>query len=111
MGCGGCRMGNTVKVIVKPTDDPTMHPDGKMEFPNKAPTVEGYKVHPKNDKILIPDGVNCQHRITGIMLQKDGSYRPYHVCKHSQCEHRHNEVTYSICEACPLRQGQTMNEI
>lgn len=110
MACGGCGGRNAPKKIEVPVVAPTLHADGTIEFPEgPAPGVIGYTMDPDDDRVLIPSGLlPCVMRITGIMMQKDGSYAPIHVCRHPKCEHRTGEVTPDICADCPLR---TMEEV
>lgn len=108
MACGGCR--GPVKVQTDRAETikaPTMDPDGSMRFPRDkpVPVVEGYHPDPEDQHHLIPDeDANCLYKITGILLQKDGSYQPHHVCRKSDCEHYTKAVTPDICKACPLRE-------
>jgi hypothetical protein len=37
-------------------------------------------------------------------MQRNGTYKPHHVCRHSKCEHNTKPVTTDICSSCPLRQ-------
>lgn len=108
MGCGGCREGITVQVENAETlQAPVLEPDGSIRYPEsqEVPEIEGYTLDEEDDHRLIPDEkCHCVWKITGIMLQKKGGYKPHHVCRHSECEHRSKPVTPEICKACPFRQ-------
>lgn len=110
MGCGGCRKGITVQVdTAESLKAPVLKPDGSIQFPKdqEVPNIEGYKVSSSDDHRLIPDeACACIWKITGIMLQKNGGYKPHHVCRHSKCEYRSKEVNFDICKACPLREEE-----
>ena len=108
MGCGRCRQQTKIKVsaaaILKA---PVMQSDGVIQFPEgqTAPLVAGYTSDEGDKSRLIPDeDCACVWKITGIMLQKGGTYKPHHVCRQSKCEHRSKPVTADICKACPLRE-------
>ena len=107
MGCGGCRGSFSFKAPDKESlVAPVMDSDGSILFPKDytVPVIEGYHLDEENEQRLIPDDdCHCAWKITGIMLQKDGSYRPHHVCRHSKCEHRSKPVTPDVCKGCPLR--------
>lgn len=110
MGCGGCREQNAKQFQVpKPVlKTPKLYSDGSIEFPEDQPDpkIEGYEPSPDNPQILVPkEPVDCPYRVTGIMLQKDGTYRPHHVCRHSKCEHKGKQVNFDICKGCPFRNG------
>ena len=105
MSCNGCA-GNRLTVTIPPTNAPHLQPDGSIWFPEKAPEVEGYYVDPDNEDILIPDDpVPCPWRITGIILQQEGNYEPYHVCRNSVCPYATKPVTLGICKECPHKDG------
>lgn len=106
MGCGSCRQGvnNITADIIKA---PIMNPDGSITFPSKGkvPLIEGYTANPENEFNLIPDNnCVCIHKMTGIMLQRNGIYKPHHVCMCSKCPHKSKAVTTDICKACSFRQ-------
>lgn len=104
MACGGCggRL-PAVKVDVK-IEAPQILNDGTVQFPEgPAPVVEGYTMDPDDDTVLVPSGQHCDMRITGILLQRDGTYKPFHVCRHPQCDKRSEEVSFDVCDACPYR--------
>ena len=108
MGCGGCRQGVTINLDkhAKVTA-PIMDNDGSIVFPEgeEVPVIEGYTLDAENPQRLIPAVDNaCVWKITGIMLQKDGSYKPLHVCRQSKCEHSSKPVAPSICQGCPFRE-------
>jgi hypothetical protein len=104
MGCGGCGQ-NSYRVPVKvETNVPEILPDGSIEFKEEpVPDLEGYEL--SGPMTLKPTGVTCTYRVTGIMLQRDGSYAPLHVCRHNKCEYKNKPVTDSICQGCPLRES------
>jgi hypothetical protein len=107
MGCGGCRQGVTVNLDkYAKIKAPAMDSDGSIVFPEGEAVlnIEGYTPDVENPQRLIPDVDSaCSSKITGIMLQKDGSYKPIHVCRESKCEHSSKPVTPSICQGCPFR--------
>lgn len=107
MGCGSCRKqnGRNVPAPQMVSKAPTLHPDGCIEFKMEpVPEVEGYTRDADNPMVLVPKAVPCVFRMTGIMLQRNGVYKPHHVCRESKCEHRSKEVTLEICAGCPFRQ-------
>lgn len=106
--CGGCRQGVTINY-----DDraelkaPMMDDDGNMIFPEGAdvPVIEGFKPCEDNPGKLVPESdTACMWKMTGIMLQKDGSYKPLFVCQNKECSENSQQVTPATCAACPLRQ-------
>lgn len=103
MVCGGC--GTTKITLTKPISTPILHSDGVIEFPKdqELPVINGYE--PDGQKLIPKDGVECVWRITGIMLQKDGTYKPHHVCRHSKCEYRSQPVDFDICKKCNWREA------
>lgn len=107
MACGGCR-GDRVVVNQQPVEQtaPIMEQDGSIVFPEGTDVlqIEGYSVDPNNPRRLVPhEDSACFYKITGIMLTRDGSYKPHSVCRHSECEHRTKPVTPDICKGCPFR--------
>lgn len=109
MSCGGC--GSRIRIKVDKPEmlkSPVIDQDGVIVFPQdqeEIPVIDGYTVDEENPLRLIPnEDAHCVWKITGIMLQKSGSYRPHHVCRNSKCEHRSKPVTPDICKACPLRE-------
>jgi len=105
MGCGGCQ-GGKVRIDLPPVTSPVMNQEGAIEYPegHDIPEIQGYHADPENDRVLIPDdGVGCDYRIAGILMQRDGSYKPHFVCRHTQCEHKSKPVTMDICKGCPFR--------
>ena len=104
MGCGGCR-GNKYTAHIEPTvDSPRALPDGGIQFPpNDVPTIKGYKPDEETLNVLYPTGKHCEDRMTGLMLEQDGSFDAYHVCTNESCEHNSRAVTFDICNTCPLR--------
>lgn len=107
MGCTGCNKRVNVTLSKQVMTSPMLESDGSIVFPEgqEVPVVEGYTPHPSDPQKLVPleDGA-CDWKITGIMLQKDGSYKPHHVCRNSKCEHKTKPVTPSICQGCPFRE-------
>lgn len=108
MSCGGCRQQTKIKVsaavILKA---PILLSEGVIQFPEGqvAPQVAGYTSDESDKSRLIPDkDCACDWKITGIMLQKGGDYKPHHVCRQSKCEHGTKPVTADICKACPFRE-------
>lgn len=103
----GCCNRNTNKVSIPPLppNTPIIESDGSVVFPEDVEimNIQGYEVDPEDDRRLIPIGAGCSKRMTGIMLQRDGTFAPHHVCMHNQCEHKSKPVTFDICEGCPLR--------
>lgn len=107
MGCGFCRKPNGRNIPVLESKAPTLHPDGSIEFKMEpVPEIEGYTRDAANPMVLVPKVIPCVYRMTGIMLQKHGTYKPHHVCRESKCPHRSKEVTLTICENCPFRQDE-----
>lgn len=108
MACGGCKQGISVNIEkAEVLKAPVMNPDGSIQYPEdqEVPVIEGYTLDEDDDHRLIPDvACGCVYKITGILMQKDGTFKPHHVCRHSQCEHNMKPVTFDICESCPLRQ-------
>lgn len=106
MSCGGCG-GNVHQVTARlepDPDAPLMFPDGTVLFYSEAPEVDGYTKDPEDPRKLIPNKpVACGYRISGILLNRDGSYTPTHICRHSDCEHLYKEITFDICSECPLK--------
>lgn len=102
MSCSGCNKNIEVKV---PTKTPQLLPDGSIKFAEgPVPVIDGYAPSEDDPMLLTPNGISCSYRLTGITLQKDGTYAPMHVCRHSKCEYRSKAVTDKICEGCPLRE-------
>jgi hypothetical protein len=108
MGCGSCRTGKVIRLDkMPPVKAPTMDSDGSMVFPEgqELPVIDGYKPVADDPQRLSPREENgCRWKITGIMMQRDGSYKPLHVCRNSECEHKQKPVEPSVCVACPFRQ-------
>lgn len=108
MGCGSCRNEggpiHRVHISEAALKTPRYHPgDGSITFPEGTPMVDidGYGVDEDDHRRLVSHMPECQYRITGIMLQKDSTFKPHHVCT-GPCEHRTKPVTYAICSGCPL---------
>lgn len=101
-----CCNSSKVPVPPVPPKTPQIEIDGAVVFPEEAEIVdiEGYEVDPEDERRFIPTGPACSKRMTGIMLQKDGTFAPHHVCMHQQCEHKSKPVTFKICEGCPFRE-------
>ncbi len=110
MGCGGCGRNQIPTqyenyVTNDSNRSPKLHPDGVIEFfKEPIPVIEGYDTDPYEPMKLIPKGSGCAYRITGILMQKNGTHIPHHVCRHSKCEHKGKPVTFDICDSCPLRE-------
>lgn len=111
MGCGGCR--NQVVVQTESAtpkrvqETPEYHPeDGSITFPEGSELfeIQGYEVDEDDERRLISNMPICTYRMTGIMLQKDGKFRPHHICT-GNCEHKSKPVTHDICLECPIRSG------
>ena len=106
MACGSCRGRTQTVKIKRPITMPQMRNDGSIEYPegHEIPVIEGYVRDEENPNLMVPEGnVSCEYKITGIGLQKDGSYKPMSSCRNSLCEHSGMEVTHTICSGCPLR--------
>ena len=104
--CGGKKYVVKMPQVPEPKITvPQLQADGSIKFPGPAPVVEGYAQCPEDETVVRPKGEHCLYRITGIMLQRDGIYRPYHACRQSQCPHRGKEVNFTICQTCPFREG------
>jgi len=106
MGCGRCRGPVRVKGFEAPRRAPVLNKDGDIVFPLKAdvPKLEGYTAHPEQPHVLSPnEDFVCENRMTGILLQKDGSYAPTYICMDGKCPHKSTQVNPSICKACPFR--------
>ena len=106
MGC--CGNGNSAAHVVPlpkaAYTSPHYQPaDGSITFPPELEMFEiaGYEVDPQNPRRLLSTMPPCMHRITGVMLQKDGRYAPHHVCN-GPSSHRSQPVTYDICNECTL---------
>ncbi len=107
MGCLGCGgRPQRINLPELPITTPQLRADGSIVYPDgEAPdTIQGYSVDPEDPQRLIPDGVGCSWRITGIMLDADGTYKPHHVCRNSECEHSTKPVTFDICGECEFRE-------
>jgi hypothetical protein len=107
MGCGGCRQNNSkVTAQLKPEQDqPLVYPDGTIHYAHEAPEIPGYKRDP-NDPTKLKPAVDapCGYRISGIMLDKDGTFTMNHVCNHSECPLRWKRVTLEDCADCDHRE-------
>lgn len=106
MSCGGCRGGSPHIVPVPPAalKTPQYQPmDGSITFPEGIDMmdIEGYEVDPEDERRLLSIMPPCMFRITGVMLQKDSTFKPHHVCN-GKCEHKGKPVTLEICKGCPL---------
>jgi len=109
MSCGGCRDGGVHAVPLPPAafKTPQYQPaDGSITFPEGVEMLEidGYEVDPDDDRRLVTKMPPCMHRITGVMLQKSGTYAPHHVCT-GPCPHKSKPVTFQICTDCPISKG------
>lgn len=108
MGCSNCDRQVSINVSQNPIKAPTMNADGSITYPDgdTLPIIDGYREDPDNDRNLLPvEGNGCAWRITGIMLRKDGTYQPHHVCRNSKCAYKAKPVTFPICHTCPYREG------
>ena len=110
MGCGGCRQGVTIQIsdpnVIKA---PVMNSDGSIQYPKnqKVPVIQGYEQDPKDySRLITQNSCGCTWRITGLLLNKEGTHLPHHVCRHSKCEHRSKPVTMDICQTCPLKETE-----
>lgn len=103
--CNSTRPKKVIEVPQIPSNIPRLNGDGTIEFPEGVEIlqIDGYTPCEDNYRLLKPDGPGCSYRITGVMLNKNGTYTPYHVCRHQKCEHRSKQVTFKICEGCPFR--------
>jgi len=107
MACGGCGSPSKipVKTVIK-TNMPTLHGDGSIEFLEGQTIlkIQGYEPDQDNERILKPNGVGCSYRLTGIMLDRDGTYKPMHICKNGECNYRGDQVSFDICKECKYRE-------
>ncbi len=107
MGCGACRNNVTVRIDKKTIPKtPSMDVEGAIVYPEgeSLPVIQGYQVDPENTQRLLPlIDADCEKRITGIMMTKDGSFEPHHVCRNSDSEHKSQRVTLRDCSTCPVR--------
>lgn len=103
MGC--CNKKNPHVVKISKQTAPIMEKDNSILFPEDVEVwnVEGYEPDPDDKRRLICKQEPCSQRLTGIMLDQDGSYKPYMVCGHSRCPHSSNPVTFQICKECTFR--------
>lgn len=103
MGCLGC-LKNTTKPKPIPTA-PVLDEEGGITYPNGTRGMGvGYSVDPDNEQRIVPDeDTKCTERISSVILTKTGVYIPFHVCRHTECELRSQEVNLSICRECRFR--------
>lgn len=108
MGCGGCNGKNVDKVTasLKPVEgQPLVYTDGTIHYASRAPEIEGYTRDPEDETKLKPAvQAPCGFRVSGIMLQKDGTFTMNHVCNHSACPLRWKRVTLNDCAECEHRE-------
>ena len=104
--CGGKKYVVKMPQVPEPKITvPQLQADGSIKFPEGVEIlqIDGYTPCEDNPRLLKPNGPGCSFRITGVMLNKNGTYTPYHVCRHQKCEHRSKQVTFKICGGCPFR--------
>jgi len=110
MGCGGCRKGITINLDKQAKiTAPIMDSDGSIVYPEGEvpPEIEGYKPTKDDPQRLSPrEESACVWKITGIMMQRDGTYKPLHVCRSQECKHKSKPVSSGVCQACPHRETQ-----
>lgn len=82
---------------------PIIKADGSLLFKKVAPVLPGYKHDQNNVKLLRPDRVPCDSRLTLPVLEHNGKYHIMNQCNHIDCEMRGMDVNDEICRACPLR--------
>ena len=101
----GCCNRNPKKITLPAVKTPSLEHDNSIIFPEgvKMVELEGYEVDPDNDRRLIPTEPICLQRMTGVMLKRDGTFKPHHICMHDRCEYKSLPVSFSICRTCPLR--------
>jgi len=109
MSCGSCRQKQSkknAKIEVNNKKAPITQADGSILYPDglDIPEVIGYTQSEDDPQLLIPnEHTPCDWKLTGIMLQQDGRYKPMSVCRHQECEHVNQTVTSDICSECPFR--------
>lgn len=108
MACGRCSRARklALKKMPPPRRSPQLQQDGGILLPEsmEGTKIEGYTQDPENPLKLLSDTDSyCQNRMTGILLQKDGSYSPSHICMEDKSPHKSQQVTPDICKACPFR--------
>lgn len=108
MSCGGCRgfksIGSNSQAPVPSKTAPTYNPeDSSIIFPEGMTPmdIDGYSVDPEDSQRLVSEMPTCGVRMTGVMLQQDGTYLPHHHCL-GACEHKGSQVDLAKCNACPL---------
>jgi len=76
---------------------------GVLLFKKVAPTLPGYVHDAHNPKLLRPDKVPCDSRITLPLLGKHGKYTIVNRCNHIDCGQRGKDVNDDICSVCLFR--------
>lgn len=111
MSCGGCRgfktIGSNSLIPVPAKTAPVYNPeDSSIDFPGGITpmNIDGYSVDPENPQHLVCEMPACGQRMTGVMLQQDGTYQPFHHCL-GNCEHKGTQVDLAKCSGCPLANG------
>jgi hypothetical protein len=112
MPCGGCNQ-KGVNIQIHTAEElqaPVTNKDGSIQYPkgHDVPEINGYTKDPEDEYRLIPqEDCACIWKITGILLQQDGTYEPHHICFNNECEHTSKPVTFDICKNCTFREQES----